>query len=141
MKSYDVYIGIDPGTNTGVAAWNPFFDDLTLQTMKVHKAMEYVSEIAKEIPNRKCLVRFEDARQRKWFGEAVLEQLQGAGSIKRDCAIWEDFLKDLGVDFEMVAPKNTVTKISKEYFKQLTGYKGVTSEHGRDAAMLVYGMK
>ncbi len=141
MKSYDVYIGIDPGTNTGVAAWNPFFDDLTLQTMKVHKAMEYVSEIAKEIPNRKCLVRFEDARQRKWFGNAGREQLQGAGSIKRDCAIWEDFLKDLGVDFEMVAPKNTVTKISKEYFKQLTGYKGVTSEHGRDAAMLVYGMK
>jgi hypothetical protein len=109
--------------------------------MKVHKAMEYVSEIAKEIPNRKCLVRFEDARQRKWFGNAGREQLQGAGSIKRDCAIWEDFLKDLGVDFEMVAPKNTVTKISKEYFKQLTGYKGVTSEHGRDAAMLVYGMK
>jgi hypothetical protein len=41
----------------------------------------------------------------------------------------------------MVAPKNAITKMKAEYFRQLTGYKGKTSEHGRDAAMLVYGMK
>lgn len=29
-------------------------------------------------------------------------------------------------------------KINKDYFKKLTGYKGNTSEHGRDAAMLVF---
>ncbi len=34
--------------------------------------------------------------------------------------------------------KNTITKISSSQFKTITGYTGMTSEHGRDAAMLVY---
>lgn len=141
MKSYDIFIGIDPGTKTGLALWRPETKELKISTLKIHEAMNAIKVIAETIEKKSVKVRFEDARQRKWFGNAGRDQLQGAGSIKRDCAIWEDFLKDLGVDFEMVAPKNTVTKISKEYFKQLTGYKGVTSEHGRDAALLVYGMK
>lgn len=136
-----LYIGIDPGTRTGVALWDPSIKELEISTLKIHEAMNAIKVIAETIEKKSVKVRFEDARQRKWFGNAGRDQLQGAGSIKRDCAIWEDFLKDLGVDFEMVAPKNAITKMKAEYFRQLTGYKGKTSEHGRDAAMLVYGMK
>jgi hypothetical protein len=39
----------------------------------------------------------------------------------------------------MVNPTSRKTKINKDYFQKLTGYKGNTSEHGRDAAMLVFG--
>ena len=43
----------------------------------------------------------------------------GAGSIgTRHLAN----LKDIGVDFEMVAPKNNKTKTTASYFKQLTGW-------------------
>lgn len=136
-----LYIGIDPGTRTGVALWDPSIKELKISTLKIHEAMNAIKVIAETIEKKSVKVRFEDARQRKWFGNAGRDQLQGAGSIKRDCAIWEDYLKDLGVDFEMVAPKNAITKMKAEYFRQLTGYKGKTSEHGRDAAMLVYGMK
>ena len=140
MKSYDVYIGIDPGTRTGVALWRPETKDLEISTLKIHEAMNAIKVITETIEKKSVKVRFEDARQRKWFGEAGREQLQGAGSIKRDCAIWEDFLRDSGIDFEMVPPKNIHTKISADYFKKLTGYEGRTSKHSRDAAMLVWGM-
>ena len=52
---------------------------------------------------------------------------------------FEDYLTELGVEFEMVAPKRNITKMSQEYFKQLTGWKKQTNEHSRDAAMLVFG--
>lgn len=137
---YIFYIGIDPGVNTGVAVYAPKSGELLLYTMKIHEAMELIGDLRRRLRSVDgLLVRFEDARQRNWFGKAGREQLQGAGSIKRDCKIWEDWLKDKEIPFEMVAPKNNRTKLGAEQFAKLTGYSGRCSEHSRDAAMLVYG--
>jgi hypothetical protein len=87
----------------------------------------------------KMFVRLEDARKRTWFGKADREQLQGAGSIKRDCQIWEEFFVYHGIAYELVAPKNNKTKLNSEAFLKITGWKDETSVHGRDAAMLVFG--
>lgn len=133
-----LHIGIDTGVHTGIAYWNDkdkCFD--LIKTVKIHQAMEMILGLVKHRTDIK--IRFEDARQRKWFGNAGREQLQGAGSIKRDCGIWEDFLKDLDLEFEMVAPKHNTTKLNEKMFEKITGYKGRTSEHSRDAAMLVFG--
>jgi hypothetical protein len=133
-------IGIDTGTNTGLAVWNKEVKTLDyVATVKIHEAMNYVKGFIDRYGIEKVYIRVEDARQRKWFGNSGREQLQGAGSIKRDAVIWEDFLKDLGADFEMVAPKNNKTKLTDEYFKQITGWKGRTSNHARDAVFLCYG--
>lgn len=83
-------------------------------------------------------VRVEDARLRKWFGKSQREVLQGAGSIKRDCQIWEEFLELHNIPHEFVAPKNNITKLDAKMFARYTGYKERTNEHSRDAAMLVY---
>lgn len=64
---------------------------------------------------------------------------KGAGSVERDCSIWEDFLADINIPCEMVAPKNNVTKLRQEAFANLTGWTQRTNEHERDAAMLVFG--
>lgn len=131
------WIGIDTGTNTGLGIWDRKEGRLIrVETLKIHRAMEVVKEYASD----EVAVRVEDARARVWFGESGREKLQGAGSIKRDAVIWEDFLNELGVDYEMVAPRRNVTKLSAEAFKRMTGYEGRTSEHGRDAAMLVFKM-
>lgn len=132
------YLGIDPGVNTGVALWNRVERKLVLvKTMKIHKAFDFL----REFPHGTDItVRFEDARLRSWFGKAGREQLQGAGSIKRDCGIWEDFLTDNNIPFQVVAPKNNRTKLPPEKFSRMTGFTGKTSEHGRDAAMLVFGI-
>lgn len=136
-NQYDYIIGIDAGVNTGIAVWNKRFNLFgSIETMPIHKAMEIIKRVNEQ---EKIFVRVEDARKRKWFGKAGREQLQGAGSIKRDCKIWEDFLTDLNVPFELVAPKNNSTKLTAQKFNQLTGWKGETNEHSRDAAMLVFG--
>lgn len=137
-----IYIGIDTGVHTGYAEYDSVHKRLlTVSCLKIHQAMHEIIKLRDlDIP---IFVRVEDARQRTWYGYHTAKQdrarLQGAGSVKRDCQIWEDYLKDLGVDFQMVAPKHNATKMDAKTFQNVTGWKGRTNEHSRDAAMLVYG--
>lgn len=134
-------IGIDTGTHTGVAIYETISKRIErLETLPIHKAMALVLATALENPND-THVYFEDARLRKWFGRSGREQLQGAGSVKRDCAIWEEYLKDYKISFTPIAPKNNITKLTAEYFAKVTGWTARTSEHARDAAMLVFGRR
>ncbi len=136
-KTYD--IGIDPGTNTGIAVWDRKSKCFkSIDTVKIHIAMEMVKYYRDVATLRRVL--YEDARKRKWLGDKGRESLQGAGSIKRDSAIWDDFLKSLGIDAVSVPPSSNRTKLKSEEFKRLTKWMRRTNEHGRDAAMLVWGM-
>lgn len=128
-------IGIDSGVNTGLAIWDRQDKTLECFSLMIHQALEFIFKYRPD-----CFVRVEDARLRKYI-TGGREKLQGAGSIKRDAKIWEDFLTDKNIPFEMVAPKNNRTKLSADVFKKLTGFVGKTNEHARDAAMLVYGFK
>jgi hypothetical protein len=91
------------------------------------------------------LVVVEDARQRFVFDKMDAEQAkygaavrEGAGSIKRDSAIWEEFLRDAGIPFDLRRPRGT--KKNAEQFQVLTGYTARTNEHERDAACAVFGL-
>lgn len=140
IKKYNYIIGIDPGVSTGFCVWNrPGKRIKVIGTLKIHEAISEV-RLWHESTSGYLFVRVEDARKRKWFGNSGREKLQGAGSAKRDAKIWEDFLTDLGVNFEMVAPKNNKTKLNSKAFKKITGWEGKTNEHSRDAGMLVVGL-
>lgn len=135
-----ICIGIDPGTHTGVAVWDTREGKfLSLETLPIHRAIDlvlYWRIYAKD----DMQVVFEDARQRTWFGHGDTNaKLQGAGSVKRDCSIWEDFCKDYGIPYWAKPPVKGATKVSADYFKMVSHYQGRTSEHSRDAAMLVIG--
>ena len=65
-------------------------------------------------------------------------KLMGAGAAKRDAKIWEEFLADNGINYEAHKPQAGTTKWSADYFTRITGYTGRTSEHARDAALLVF---
>lgn len=142
------YIGIDTGTNTGFAIWDNRQEKfLAVSCLKIHVAMREVERIVNQAAREgtRVCVRVEDARKRDWFGARMTREeerakLQGVGSVKRDCSIWEDFLEDLGVDFQMVHPKNIATKMKAEPFKYITKWEERTNEHSRDAAMLVFGL-
>lgn len=138
-----LHIGIDCGEHTGFAIWDSSrrkFNNIC--TLKLHQALEAVLELKHTEPS--IFVHFEDARQRKWIPreKSIGEyrgKLMGAGSVKRDAVIWEEFLSDHGILFEAVAPRKGATKLSDETFKALTHWTGRTSNHARDAAMLVFG--
>ena len=133
----ELFVGLDAGTHTGVAVWDKTNERLiTVETMTITQAMLYVRGLAEA---NEVVVVLEDARKRTWFGHSGREKLQGAGSVKRDCSIWETFCEEQGIEICKVAPKNNHTKLTSEQFRRRTGWEGRSSEHSRDAAMLVFG--
>ena len=136
-KDAKIIIGIDPGKHTGFAVWDKSEKKLlSVETLLIHQAMKKVLNLHLEHGNS-LFVRFEDANLRLWYADKGRAQLQGAGSIKRDGVVWKDFLTDHKINFEAVAPARGMTKYSDAKFKMITGWKGRTNEHGRDAAILV----
>ena len=137
-----IWIGIDPGVHTGIAIWDSEKEEFyELCTLPIHKAIIKVDNWwydCKTMGTQMQLV-FEDARQRKWYTGNSDAKKQGAGSVKRDCTIWEDFCKDMGIPLQAVPPTKGMTKWTPEYFRMVIGWTGRTSEHARDAAMLVFG--
>lgn len=134
------YIGIDPGVHTGFAVWHSDTKYLTeVSTYTITQAMERVKMLADILGKDNIRLFIEDARQRKWFGHSGREKLQGAGSVKRDSRIWEDWCREQGLQYRMIAPGCNRTKLTEAQFKFVTQWHGRSSVHGRDAAMLVFG--
>lgn len=135
-----VYVlGIDPGINTGFAIYDKEGKMLTaVMTLQVHEAFEIVRRMKQD--GLRIFVRVEDARKRKRYGANSNAKLQGAGAIKIQCRQWEMFLQQEGISFDLVAPALVKTKVDAKKFKMITGWSARTSNHARDAAMLVYGL-
>ena len=129
-------IGIDVGTKTGLAIYDRSKRTLVeVKTLKIHKALELVRLWHKE---HQITVVVEDARQVKYKTDPV--KAQGAGSVKRDSTIWADFLTDENIAHTMKRPSKALSKLNEEIFRKITRYEGKTSQHGRDASMLVFGL-
>lgn len=133
-------IGIDTGVNTGVGVWdNENKKIIEVKTVPIHKALEFVTSYHNASLNGlgAIAVIVEDARMVRF--KTSPEKSQGAGYVKAHAQIWEAFLKDKGIQYEMRRPDKSITKWDAERFKRQTGYLDTTTSHGRDAALLVYG--
>lgn len=136
------YIGIDCGEHTGVAVWDTETMALSdCYTCHLHKALADVLNLSHQ--GDVCVI-FEDARQRRWIPRerTVSEyrgRLMGAGSVKRDAVIWQEFCTDNAIPFQAIAPRKGLTKWEAPQFKAVTKWQGRTSNHARDAALLVFG--
>ncbi len=134
---YRYIVGIDPGTHTGFAVYDIEKSSLVeVETLSIDEAIEKVCAY-------RCygtlLLRVENPNTWKPFGRQNHNaKIQGAGSVKRDFAIWKDFANRKGIDFEAVSLHAAVKKPTAEYFKQLTKWTARTSSHSRDAAMLCF---
>lgn len=110
---------------------------IKMQTSTILATQMIILELLKD--GQEFFLIIEDARQRKYFkGVDMDAQAQGAGSIKRDCSIWEEFCDMHDLEYQMKPPRNT--KIDKRMFDQFAKYEGRSGEHARDAAMLVLGI-
>lgn len=142
-----IVVGLDPGVTTGFAVWLPQTATLReVTSLPIHRAMVEVRalhELAKD-KGGTLLVIFEDARTLKFPGGRNAKKegkvLQGVGSVKRDCGIWEDFCEDYGIPYQAKRWMRGTTKWTAEYFKRLTGWAAQTNEHARDAGVLVFGL-
>ena len=138
-----IWIGIDCGEHTGLAVWDSDAGKfLRVETRPLYRALEIVRDIHRN-EGRYVRVVFEDARQRKYLprernAAEYRGKLMGAGAVKRDARIWEEFLTDYHIPFDAVPPRAGLTKWNADYFAAVTGWTARTSEHARDAALLVY---
>ncbi len=127
-------VGIDPGVNTGLAVWDPDKRRFErINTLTILKAMRVVYDLRWQIRT----LYVEDARQVKI--QVSIAKAQGAASVKRDCQIWQDFAEQHGINVVFLRPNKRITKLPAEKFDSMVGWKGRTSSHGRDAAMIVFG--
>lgn len=129
-------IGIDPGVKTGMGIYRN--GELAyVATTTITQAIERVKK-CHEASN--VMVYVEDARMATYGrgGSDSLAKAQGAGSVKRDCKIWEDELTRLGISHKMVRPNKQSNAIAanKKMWEKLTGYTKRNSEHARDAVMI-----
>tara|TARA_R110000751_G_scaffold23836_1_gene65502 strand:+ start:283 stop:717 length:435 start_codon:yes stop_codon:yes gene_type:complete len=130
-------IGIDTGTKTGFAVW----EDGKLQAVESMTITQAMRKILTAYPCQTTKLYIEDARL--WVGfhgktKQSEAKRQGAGSVKRDAKIWEDWCKEHGYEVLFVKPMGKGLKKSAEDFKRITGWSGRTNEHARDAAMIVF---
>ena len=130
--------GIDPGEKTGLAIWDCSEQQFkAINTVGIIAAQEILRVFYKNYDLQK--IYFEDARQ--GGGKADSKRLQGVGSVKRDSAIWQEFCEYYHIPHAALKPDKNLTKWPEEYFKKITGWTGRTSQHARDAAVLVFAMK
>ena len=138
IGKYEILIGIDPGTTTGLSVYSR--DRKELLALESGSLIEMYHLFTSYIKLGNVLVRIEDARKRKWYGNRSNAKMQGAGSIKRDSKIWEEICQYHGVDYEMIHPIKGTTKLDAKTFRNITRWEGRTNEHQRDSAMIVYGL-
>jgi hypothetical protein len=137
-----IFIGIDPGVNTGLAMYTPAEKKLELFTVKIHEGFDTVAKLA---PFFDIEVVIEDPNQWTHFQNSkdAKAKLQGAGSVKRDFSAWRDFLNDWKIPLRAVRPDKTRNLYAKQVgmFAKITGYTKRSSEHARVAGLLVWGGK
>jgi len=135
-----ILIGIDTGTNTGFAVYNTTGRILErVDCLMIHDAIIQVIQYQNDPSIEIQRVRVEDARLARFGRQNQRDsfKLQGAGSVKRDASIWEDFLTAYKIPFEMVRPNKRITKWDSSTFKRYFKWPGRTNSHSRDAALLV----
>jgi hypothetical protein len=138
-------VGIDPGVTTGCAKWDTTARALlAVESRTILHAMRWIIEDCAIQADAMggMLVVFEDCRNHRVYIPGAQRNdaaLQGVGSVKRDCGIWEEFLTDARIPYITRMPRSSKTKLKADEFKARTGWDKPSNNHGRDAGMLVAG--
>ena len=140
-------IGIDVGTNTGVAIFDRTEKKfIFLKTLTLHLAFDKIKEFCLEnkgivmvfIENPNTFIPFKQNGSKENIAK-INAKKQGAGSVKRDFAAWEELLEYYKIPYIPTKVQGSIKKMTATNFKNITKFSEQTSEHARDAAMIVFG--
>lgn len=141
-----IAIGVDPGKNTGIAVWDCEKQKIIeLKTMSFWQAYNHVAVNWKAKADR-LLVRVEDPSGNSpvWHGSGKSKGVQAkiaqrVGRNKQMADLLIEGYRQAGLVVQPVVPKSS--KWTHKMFKKITGYKGRSNEHNRDAARMVVGLR
>lgn len=145
-----IFIGADVGRHIGLAVWIPDTKQLDIRTYNddPDAALQHILDHCGMY--QRVIVTVEDpSLNRPVFFRpgtsvcAMRKIAQNVGMVKESTRDFMWHLRSRGIHVERVAPRRGArgvsAKVSAEDFRRITGYVGRTSQHARDAAMLVYG--
>lgn len=145
------FIGIDP--DKGWAEWDGDRQEfIAIETVDFFKIIEKISWL-RLTANKNNIVFFVEAPYKNipTFNRKEIStdnirifdaKAQRVGANKEKAKLIVGYINHCGFKcYEIKPNKYSFNKLTAEKFFQITGYKELTSEHGRDAAMLVYMRK
>jgi len=159
MITKKLYIGIDGGRETGLATWNSaeqaFSEILTTDFWGAIDRIEYWAQYCLLSALELTVVIENPAGNSPVFKiDGVYSATNGnhhvklaaagfvassIGSVKRESELLIEYCKKHKIIYRALTPgKRSLTKLDAEKFERYTGYKKRISQHGRDAAMLVF---
>jgi hypothetical protein len=129
-------IGIDPGKTTGFAYCEAGELKLVIST-DFWGCIQLIDDCADatvvvELPNTKHVWHNGATSKRSVQRTGV-----NVGSCIREAELIVEYLNKKGREYITQKPKG---KVNAEMFKRITGWKGPTNQHSRDAALLVHGL-
>ena len=145
-------IGIDPGAKTGFAVWSMEQKRLTaVETYSFWETIKRLELLAWELTTgyasmNAIAVKIENPNGNSLtFGADYHKSphrekiSQNVGMNKRDAQLIIEYCEREEIPVFPITPgKNSMTKMKEDVFKEYTGWEKRTSQHGRDAAMLVF---
>lgn len=137
-------MGIDPGNHTGVA----LYEAGQLKALS-EIGPEDISRVLEDHAHMVALVVFEDSRleSKVWNAHGSVAQREkisrNVGQIDGFCNIIVNRCAKLGIPCHGISPKDksgskTGGKVDALDFKRMTGWKGTSNVHKRDAAMVAW---
>lgn len=130
-------LGIDPGTNTGVAV----IQDGKLRHLQTIHPLEIYPVLALWKPGR---LVFEDSRLTTHLfttnaRAAVAKSMaRKVGQVDMVCGLIVEACDRLGIPAHGISPKGKGAKLNAAQFKAATGWAGASNEHVRDACMVAW---
>lgn len=141
-------IGIDPGVTTGIAVYHRRERALrSIESTDFWGAIDRVQRFP--IETVKVVVEVANYapvfKERKAKGENanhLSRMAQNVGQVMREARLMVEGLRRLGYEVIEAKPLGKAKKADddRRQFERLTGWTQRTSQHGRDAARLAWGM-
>ena len=143
-----LWIGIDPGVNTGYAIWSSRSKQFLVVESKAAVEAEVdvvaywnmsLASMASPAPTDIHVVVEDTRKLRLPKHLQSAGRTKGAGSVGRDMQRWAEFLTHHGIPHTMapMSPKEFRT-MDDAAFRKKTGWDKRTNEHGRSAAGLIW---
>ena len=133
-----IILGIDPGVNNGLVIFNN--SDLIL--LYTETTLGIINKLPLLKPD---VIIIEDSRLQSHVFTGTksnvatrLNIARKVGQVDCICGIVQSLCSELGIDYIAISPKEKGRKLSDMEFNALTGWKGKSNSHTRDAACVAW---
>lgn len=144
-RQMNLTMGVDPGADTGIAVWDEDRKQLlALVTIKSPLAAEMAVTMANIHCPKEILIEKPRGAIYPRRGQGTLQMLKIARNVGQCQALADEIVRALEKagwhDARTIPPAKGGTKWPAALFKRTFGYKGKSSSHSRDAAVIArYG--